>query len=232
MPETLNGDETQVNLANTASVDIAAAGEYRRRLNSLVVPFQRVAHWLEALREKVNLIAPLTTRVDDLEALPGNTGKRFTILKKDISNAFLTGFDHELIDTDYGIPGVNTTITIGKTGSGASHIWTALDALPTNASAVKIRVFAAWAGANAGQQTMFIFPTSLDITTLSLEQALTYGVFHYRYNFTVDWNTQNVVDVEIDTGKTFKLRWNSIGANFNAYQEKIYYGLYLDGYYS
>jgi hypothetical protein len=26
MPETLNGDESQVNLANTATVDIAAAG--------------------------------------------------------------------------------------------------------------------------------------------------------------------------------------------------------------
>jgi hypothetical protein len=163
-------------------------------------------------------------RISNLETA---TGRKFVSMQ----SVAIGGFIREDIDTVFNVPGHNATITIGKTGSGANQIWSALDAIPTAAVAVRVRVFSDWDGSNLGQHVFYIFPNTIDITAYSVDVAANHAVWRAKYGL-VQYGTQNgVIDVDVDTTMVFRLRWNTPGANNVTYQEKIYYGLYLDGYY-
>lgn len=235
MPETLNGDETQINLANVASVDVAAAGEYRRRLNSLVVPFQRVAHWLEALREKVNLIEPLTTRVADLESLPGNSGKRITFLTDPPSGSGTNAESLERIYLDAGGGSADEIQerSIGAAaGAGVDYILPELDQVPVGVTEIILHVTLFTRDYNWGALYLGI---AADLYSLD-PVAMFVGFQGFDMNAalqTGDAVTNAAVApfvvVRLDSNGRFKLRLRTSGAS-TIVVERIGYRLTLLGY--
>ena len=101
--------------------------------------------------------------------------------------------------------------TIGPTGSGADHIWTALDDVPSNAVGLKLRVqvTASRTASTSALYSAYVGVTEVGIVNATAAQALGYGS---STEPSIDTDV-NDIDVVIDGDFIFAATWQTSNAD-------------------
>jgi hypothetical protein len=183
-----------------------------------------VVHWLEALREKVILIAPLEARVVILE---GTTlGSAFT--RGITSPHGDTGTDVNKLSRTRGTDGGGANVgdwaavrTVGPTGSGADIIWTALDSI-SGVGVLTLALSARLMHYNCFDPSLLVGDGSLpDFTGLRplLRLPNSAPAIETFASFFI---------VKTDSNRRFKVKGSITGGGPNNYSE---YDLMLQGYF-
>lgn len=97
--------------------------------------------------------------------------------------------------------------TIGPTGSGADHIWTALDSLPTNAVGLRIHASATATRTTGSSDTYSVF---LGVTESGVTNPVTCSILGYGSSTEPSRGAAvNEVEVLVDANNVFSATWQT-----------------------
>lgn len=186
---------------------------------------------ITATTAELNILDGVTSTAAELNILDGVTATAAELNSLDASAQAVTGFTYSnivYIDDDGDSQGGDTFDidaviggaweSIGPTGSGATNIWTALDALPASTPWVEVTLWMAGSGSGLGR--IYARKTGAsstnDISTIigAIREAAgeaTYGVFHVK----IPLDSSNRFDLYNDdsmTSPNYSLALRAFGA--------------------